>query len=89
VSGVYQTIKEWAGSHVKSKAAAARLARQLAKKEPGTLVASKENVASDLGVHQSTAQRARMLLIGAGVVFKSGRHLYVSDKAIELRERAS
>jgi hypothetical protein len=75
-----QVITEWGKSAVKSKQAASKLAIKLAGKEPGTLVESKEKIAVELGVHQSTAQRARILLQGAGVVYKSGRHLYVSDK---------
>jgi hypothetical protein len=83
-----QVIMEWGKSAVKSKQTASKLAIKLAGKEPGTLVESKEKIAVELGVHQSTAQRARILLQGAGVVYKSGRHLYVSDKGRDRGRRA-
>jgi DNA-binding transcriptional regulator YhcF (GntR family) len=73
-----QVIAEWLESGVQSRQAAARLALELATQEPGTRSASKVKIAVKLGVHQSTAQRARTLLLGAGIVYKSGSHLYVS-----------
>lgn len=75
----------WAMSGVKAKTTAFRLALELAQQDAGTIVESREKLAALLGVHQSTAQRARLALLGAGIVYKSGRHLYVSDKAAELR----
>jgi DNA-binding transcriptional regulator YhcF (GntR family) len=79
-----QVIAEWAMSPVKRKNAAAKLALELATQAPGTRVASKEKIAVSLDVHPSAAQRARMLLQGAGFVYKSGRHLYVSDTVTDL-----
>jgi DNA-binding transcriptional regulator YhcF (GntR family) len=74
-----QVISGWSESSAKSKRAAAKLALELVRQKPGTLVASKEKIATELGVHESTAQRARLLLLGAGIVYKSGRHMYVSS----------
>jgi DNA-binding transcriptional regulator YhcF (GntR family) len=79
-----QVIAEWIKSAVKPKDAAAKLALELAAQAPGTLVASKEKIAISLDIHPSTARRVRMLLQGAGFVYKSGRHLYVSDRVIDL-----
>lgn len=84
-----QVIAEWAESAAKSRQAAAKLALELASQKPGTLVRSKEKIAVDLGVDQSTAQRARNLLLGAGIVYKSGRHLYVSDRRERKRLKSS
>ena len=53
--------------------------------QPGTLVASREQIAVDLNVNPSTAQRARLLLLGAGIVYKSGTHLFVANKAADLK----
>lgn len=75
-----QAITGWATSTVKSKRAAAMLAARLAAQEPGTLVPSTAKLATELGVRQPTAQRARNLLLGAGIVYKHGTHLYVSGR---------
>ena len=84
-----QVVARWAESAAKSRQTAAKLALELASQKPGTLVRSKEKTAVDLGVHQSTAQRARRLLLEAEIVYKSGRHLYVSDRRERKRLKSS
>jgi DNA-binding transcriptional regulator YhcF (GntR family) len=83
-ASVDHVINQWGQSRVRSKHAAASLAFKLASQEPGTLVASKEKIAIELSVHQSTAQRARLLLLQIGIIYRLGRHLYVSEKAGDL-----
>ena len=79
----HQVIFEWSKSGAMSKTVAALLALDLEIQKRGTLVASKEKIAAELGVHPSTAQRARILLQGAGFAYKSGRHLYASGAKTE------
>jgi DNA-binding transcriptional regulator YhcF (GntR family) len=68
-------IEEWASSQVERKQVAAKVASELLEMEPGAVVPSKEKMASAYGIHPSTAQRIRVMLQGAGIVHKQGRHL--------------
>ena len=83
-SPVSRIVAGWEKSGVQSKQVAAWLALSLRNQEPGTVVPSKEKLAAEYGVHESTAQRARLLVQSIGVACKSGRHLHVSETAREL-----
>ena len=73
-----QKIAEWAASPFSSRQLAASLGTEMTAREAGGLVESREKISLRYGVRPSTAQRALRLLQGAGIVRKSGRHLYVA-----------
>jgi hypothetical protein len=71
-------IAEWAASPVVTRQTAARLARDLAVASRHDRVDSIRRIAAKFCVCVSVATNARNLLMGQGMIYKSGRHYYVS-----------
>lgn len=87
-----QVIAEWAASGVRSRGIAAAWARELldqdSDQEAGRPVESTMKIARRLGVDNSTAARARRLLVGAGFLRqRSDRHYYSVACPIPREER--
>jgi hypothetical protein len=67
-------IKEWARHHSLTRQLAARLARELASRPDHSPFDSSMKIAAKYGVSNTMAVKARNLLAGAHLIYKSGRH---------------
>lgn len=70
-------IAEWAISGSQTKRIAAMLARELMTAREGDKVISSMKIAERFGASNTMAVKARYLLIGQGIIHKSGGHYYV------------
>jgi hypothetical protein len=69
-------IRAWARHHSLTQQLAARLARELALRPDHSRVESSMKIAARHGVSNTMAVNARNLLMGARLIYKSGRHYY-------------
>ena len=71
-------IAGWAASPVVTRQIAANLARDLVAASQHDRVDSVRKIAARFCVSGSVATNARNLLMGRGIIYKSGRHYYVA-----------
>lgn len=71
-------VAVWASSGSRTKRIAATLARELANANPGGRVDSSMKIAARFGTSNTMAVKARCLLMGQGIIRKTGRHYYVA-----------
>ena len=71
-------IAEWASSPIATRNIAASLADDLAAASRHDRVDSVRRIAARFCVCGSVATNARNLLMGRGIIYKSGRHYYVT-----------
>jgi hypothetical protein len=69
-------IREWARHHSRTRQLAARLAGELALRPDHSRVESSMKIAERYGVSNTMAVNARNLLMGAQLIYKSGRHYH-------------
>jgi hypothetical protein len=69
-------IRAWAAHHSLTRQLAARLARELALRPDHSQVESSMKIAERHGASNTMAVKARNLLMGAQLIYKSGRHYY-------------
>jgi hypothetical protein len=69
-------IKAWVGHHSRTRQLAARLAGELALRPDHSQVESSMKFAERCGTSGTMAVNARNLLMGAGLIYKSGRHYH-------------
>ena len=75
-------IRAWASHHSRTKQLAARLARELALCPDHSQVESSMKIARRVGTSGTMAVNARNLLMGAGLIYKSGRHYHKAASLI-------
>ena len=69
-------IRAWASHHSLTRQLAALLARELALRPDDSQVESSMKIAAQYGVSNTMAVNARKLLVGAHLIYKSGRHYH-------------
>jgi hypothetical protein len=82
-------IREWASHHSLTGQLAARLARELALRPDHSQVESSMKIAKRYGVSNTMAVNARNLLMGAHLIYKSGRHYHKAALLIAETEQAN
>jgi hypothetical protein len=73
---VSSVIRQWATHHSRTRQLAARIARELALRPDHSRVDSSMKLAARHGASNTMAANARHLLMGARLIYKSGRHYY-------------
>lgn len=70
------TITQWSRHHSQTRQLAARIALELVRRPDHSRVESSMRLARQHGTSNTMAANARRLLMGAGLVYQSGRHYY-------------
>jgi hypothetical protein len=78
-------IAEWAAGGSQTKRIAAMLACELMAASEGDRVISSRKIAERFGASNTMAVKARYLLMGQGVIHKSGIHYYVGRQEGQAR----
>ena len=81
-------IKEWTHHRSMTRQLAARIAQELALRPDHSRVESSMRLARRHGTSSAMAANARHLLMGAGLIYKSGRHYYKAAPPIKETETA-